>query len=588
MCGIFGIYSKKLKTGKISKLCQKSISSLSHRGPDDRGFWIGENIGLAHTRLSILDVKNGKQPMQSLNNRYLIIYNGEIVNHQNLRSILKKNKVELSTKNSDTETVLELYSLLNYKMLNKLNGMFSISIFDKKNKEIFLARDSVGIKPLYYYYDKDHFAFSSEIKTLSKILNKKLIIDKRKLFEFLIHGNVIGEKTIYKNIFQLEPGSFLKFKDRKIKIRYFNNTEEKNKIKKIKTNKLKIFLNKIVKEWTISDVGISSLLSGGLDSSLVSKIASQYNSKINLFTAYYPNEKAIQNTDLKLSKITAKTIKKKSHQFIGIKVNQIKKNIEKYVHHTLEPVNDLNTLTLMEICEKIKKLKKYKVLLTGDGADEVFGGYSRHYTIFKKYLISHKAEDIIMANNYLSVQKLKKLCKFNYKISKYRSNIFKKINSNDDKINTILKYEQKTFFRGYLDRLDKVGMMYGLEIRPPFLDTRLINLVNELKSSKKIIQKKNKVIWYKYLLRKLAVNTIPQKIIWNRTKYQFFFPAHSLFKEQKYKKVVDFYFNKKSKIKKYFNYLQIKKLVVNHRIGISDNSNILGRLLSIEILLRKI
>ena len=105
-------------------------------------------------------------------------------------------------------------------MLNKLNGMFSISIFDKKNKEIFLARDSVGIKPLYYYYDKNHFAFSSEIKTLSKILNKKLIIDKRKLFEFLIHGNVIGEKTIYKNIFQLEPGSFLKFKDRKIKIRY--------------------------------------------------------------------------------------------------------------------------------------------------------------------------------------------------------------------------------------------------------------------------------------------------------------------------------------------------------------------------------
>ena len=92
MCGIFGIYSKKLKTGKISKLCQKSISSLSHRGPDDRGFWIGENIGLAHTRLSILDVKNGKQPMQSLNSRYLIIYNGEIVNHQNLRSILKKIK----------------------------------------------------------------------------------------------------------------------------------------------------------------------------------------------------------------------------------------------------------------------------------------------------------------------------------------------------------------------------------------------------------------------------------------------------------------------------------------------------------------
>ena len=193
-----------------------------------------------------------------------------------------------------------------------------------------------------------------------------------------------------------------------------------------------------------------------------------------------------------------------------------------------------------------------------------------------------------MANNYLSAQKLKTLCKFNYKISKYRSNIFNKINSNDDKINTILKYDQKTFLRGYLDRLDKVGMMYSLEIRPPFLDTRLINLVNKVGSTKKILQKKNKVIWYKHLLRKLAVNTIPKKVIWNKTKYQFFFPAYSLFKDQKYKKVVDFYFNKQSKIKKYFKYLQIKKLVVNHRIGISDNSNILSRLLSIEILLRKI
>ena len=219
MCGIFGLISNKDKNINLKNICNYANEIQMHRGPDLSGTFFDENIALSHTRLSILDIKKGSQPMIDSRSGLTIVFNGEIVNYISLKNDLSNNFKTFLTDNSDTEIILKLYELYGDKCVDYLKGMFSFAIWDTKKKKLFLARDHLGIKPLYFSETNYGFIFSSEIRTICKI-NKEIFklkneIEKNLLNEYLVFGNIYGEKTLIKDIYTLQPGHTLSIENRK-------------------------------------------------------------------------------------------------------------------------------------------------------------------------------------------------------------------------------------------------------------------------------------------------------------------------------------------------------------------------------------
>ena len=294
MCGIFGLFSY-YNNINISRACNVAKKGLKHRGPDSQNVYLHNNIGFAHTRLSILDFNKGDQPMISSNKNYVIVFNGEIVNFKDLKKILEDRNIKLKSDNSDTEILLELFSIFGLNILNMIKGMFSFAIYDKKDNSIFLARDHMGIKPLYYINENSFFSFSSEIKTFyqTKLMNFNL--NDKFLDEFIVHGNIAGSNTLHKKIFKLEPGHYLLINKKKlVKKKYwypveFNNLDHNINYYSVEktTSKLESLLLKVISEWCVSDAPIGTLLSGGLDSTLISTIAAKKSQNIKFFTNYY-------------------------------------------------------------------------------------------------------------------------------------------------------------------------------------------------------------------------------------------------------------------------------------------------------------
>lgn len=583
MCGIFGIYSKKNNLNLINKKSKLALKYLSHRGRDDNGTWCSKNFGFAHTRLSILDLsRNAKQPMVCADNRYIICYNGEIINFLNIKKYLEKQGATFKT-NSDTEVILELFKRKKFAMFEHLEGMFVFSIYDKIKKKVFLARDHIGIKPVFYTLSNNQFIFSSEIKAIKKVMNIELKINKEKLFEFIVHGNIFGENTIYEKIFKLEPGNIISlYKGKLLKKKY--------PIKKNTRITTLDSIKRIVGEWSVSDVKMGALLSGGLDSSLICKFLSLFSKKkISLFTAFFKDlPESNFNNDLQQSKILKNKINFKKHFLIPIDNLNLKRKIEKIIEHTLEPIHDFNTITFMDICSFIKKKTNLKVIFTGDGADEIFGGYNRHQYIKKKFDRSKDIKDVLLSLNYLSVNKLRKISNYKFRLSKKRLRFGKELKSlNKSNLTKVLMHDQKTFLQSYLDRLDRIGMMYGIEIRPPYLDRRIINFANNLNDSKKIVKYNNRNLT-KFPLRSLAAKYFGKIFAFKNEKIAFSYPIDDFLKNKKSKKFLNYYFNEKSKIKRYFSISKIKTLIQDNLTKKEDYSNILTRLLSIEIMLRKI
>ena len=280
MCGFVGAFSSE----KLSLECKENlklmIKKISHRGPDGSGYYEHNNFNTQFARLSIIDLNNrSNQPFIDSSKWFVLVFNGEIYNFLKLKKELKKDKIKFKT-SSDTEVVIESFKKWGKACLNKFEGMFSFVIFDKKNKSIFLCRDQLGIKPLYYLKLNKVFYFSSEIKTFKNIL--KFGLNKEKIIEFSVFGSIAGEETLIKGIKQINPGNLLELNS-KINIKkknYFNlkdtfyNSKEKNSLDDIHQE-----LINSVKTHTISDVGYATQLSGGLDSSLVTAITSKYKSK---------------------------------------------------------------------------------------------------------------------------------------------------------------------------------------------------------------------------------------------------------------------------------------------------------------------
>ena len=530
MCGICGFnWDNKNLIIKINK-------ALRHRGPDDSGYYINDNISIGHSRLSIIDLsEKGKQPIHNENNSIWIVFNGEIYNYKEIKVELEKKGHAFYT-NTDTEVIIHAYEEYGYACLNLLNGQFAFCIYDQDKEELFLARDRFGIKPLYYFIKDGTFIFASELKAILQYKIKREI-NRKALNQLFTYRYTIAPYTILKHIFKLNPSHYLKFnlKTNQISIkRYFTlniNNKQPYSLKNI-PSKLFELINDSVKLRMIADVPVCSFLSGGLDSSIITGLATKYNSKINTFSVGFET-----SSELKYAKIVSDYFNTIHHQLI-ITNEDFLNNIDKMIYYMDEPIGDAAFFPTMLISELVSR--QFKVVLAGEGADEIFGGYDK----YKMFYYGKKLSKIIPKMNY-RYDILKRISKYSELTDRegYIETIRVFDSEESNKMNlkpVILKkywnnngntFQKMQFFdintvlpEDFFMKADKMSSAYGLEERVPYMDHRIVSFGLNLPTHLKLFG------WNeKYLLKKSFSKFLPKTII-KREKRGYNAPMGDWFK----------------------------------------------------------
>jgi asparagine synthase (glutamine-hydrolysing) len=384
MCGIIGFQSKEINNKE--ELINIMLNTIKHRGPDDEGFFANKDIALGHVRLAIIDLAHAKQPMHSKDGRYCIVFNGEIYNYLELRKDLVAKGYSFQT-HSDTEVLLNMYIEYGAKSLSHINGMFAFAIYDQTKKELFLARDPFGVKPLYYCCNNNNFVFASEIKALLKYPNIKAEIDEHSLYEYLTFQFVLDKHTLFNKIYKLEPAHYIIVKNNNIidKKEYWtpNYSINENITQEEAADQLLCLLDNSINIQTRADVPLGSYLSGGLDSSIVSLLASKnYFGQFNNFTGAFKDSLDYDETNY------AKILNQKSKSKLNLIYPTHKdfiKNFEKIIYHLDEPCGGPGVFPQYMVSKLASK--HVKVVLGGQGGDEIFGGYTRYLVAYLEQCI---------------------------------------------------------------------------------------------------------------------------------------------------------------------------------------------------------
>ncbi len=644
MCGISGYFLENNSLIKLNSDINKSLELISHRGPDDKGIYISceERVGLAHSRLSIIDVsKNGRQPMHSLDNRLTIIFNGEIYNYKELREFLYQNGYKKWDGDSDTEVVLKMflyslkYGIKIEKVLSRLKGIFAIALWDSLEKELFLIRDALGVKPLYFSEMEKGVAFASEIKAILPFINKMSSyknnisendIDAENINRYLTFLWCPGKGTPSKKFKKVGPGEYLKIKNGKLnkKVKWyflpsFNlKTKELNKYDSIHGTYKN--LKKAVDRQLISDVPVGAFLSGGLDSSSIVALASQTLPKINCFTIKINGqyEKGFVD-DLPYAKKVANHLNVPL-DIVEVESSVLASGLEEMVWQLDEPLADVAPLNVLLI-SRIARKKGIKVLLSGSGGDDIFTGYSRHLSLkLDKYwtwlpktirlslegLTSNipiektfyrrirkifsgaslnPDERIINYFKWIDNRNLENLYtqKFfnqlkNIKTEQPILNFLNELPFGLSPLEKMLAIEQRFFLTDHnLTYTDKMSMREGVEVRVPFLDTELLEFANKIPDKYKF-----RGLDSKWVLKKAMEPYLPKDIIY-RPKTGFGGPLRHWLRFELNEWLNDTLSEEKLKNRGIFNHLKVKRLIKDNNEGIIDASYILLSIACIEI-----
>jgi len=538
MCGILGF------NWKNEELANKLADSIKHRGPDQGGFYFDEKISLGHRRLAILDLsEKGKQPMTTSDGNFIIVFNGEIYNYKEIKdSLLKKGYKFKST--SDTEVLLYGYKEWGKDILGRLNGQFAFAVYNKEKQEIFLARDRTGINPLYYYFKDGKFIFGSELKVILESGIKK-DIDKFSLNYYLMYGYTPRERSIIKGAFKLLPASYLVFSLKENKIVERNkywDFELENKIKDEDEAKKLILkqLEKSVKARMMGDVPIGAFLSGGVDSSAVVAMMSKFTDSLNTFSVKFDYADFDES---KYARIISDKFKTNHHE-IEFSARDVKELIPELIHRYDEPFADPSMIPMF-LVSKIAR-EKVVVALSGDGADELFGGYSS-YLVYKIINLQRYCPKFLFKLGYFIVKKLNspkllKLKKFlgiglldnSLKYGEFRSFLYRdefKMVSDDNPEDYYREYvgafgvdgdylQQATNIdiRNYMTdnclvKVDRASLGNSLESRPPMLDSNMVKLAVKISSDLKIKGKETK-----YVLKKALEGVLPNEVLYRAKK----------------------------------------------------------------------
>lgn len=508
MCGICGILDSSQSKSINKDILKRMNDAMSNRGPDSEGYFFSDNIALAHRRLSIIDLKTGDQPISNEKKDIWLICNGEIYNYKELRKQLILKNHSFKTE-SDSEVIIHGYEEYGIDFFKKLNGMFAFALWDNDKKKLILSRDRFGIKPLYYSFQNNVFAFASEIKAIFENGIFKKSVDRNSIAYYMLCLNQLNGNTMFENIKTLLPGTTLEFYDKKYKItRYWSISDAIYKPcnEKDYVEKIAVLLECAVNRNLMSDVSYSSLLSGGLDSSLVSSIANaSTKSGLRTYAMEYKNNSEIANlnSDEKNAKIMANHMNSKHSSYI-FDTNDYK-NVFETVTKAVEKPIDLTSVSLYLLYSKIAG--DSKVVLTGEGADELFGGYY----FFDKGTVDKGFPWIPYYDTIKAIFSDNIDNNYDEAIANYKNDFYSELNDLDNNNKKLCLYVSN-YLIDMLERQDKTSMSFGIEARVPYLDNDLVDAVIKMPFILKSGENHDK-----HLLKMIAKQWLPDCII-NRKK----------------------------------------------------------------------
>lgn len=590
MCGIAGIIGHQVTS---KNALDEMLNRIVHRGPDDSGIFIDEQVAIGMRRLSIIDVAGGKQPISSEDGSLIIVFNGEVYNFKELREGLLKNGHIFKT-DTDTEVILHLYEDKGEEVVNYLRGMFTFIIYDTKKGKVFIARDFFGIKPLYYLKNDDRIiAIASEIKSLLTLPEYKKEINEEAIFHYLSYQYNPLKETFFKNIYRVPPATYLtidaktgKFEEKKYWDFAFDENTKMNEA--VGKKELSEILVDSVQHHLISDVPLGAFLSGGIDSALIVGAIRKVHPNGELKTFTIGSKEINEFAEAKEQADALET----THTEIILNPDEYFAELPKIAWHFDEPVADPSAVALYFLARETSK--HVKVVLSGEGADELFGGYGiyrepfslakfnrvpsfirrlillltrlpvnfRGMNFLRRY--QKKLEDRYIGNAYIfSEEEARNIWRGKQYARMNLSEIYKKVKDKQD--STKMQYADiNTWLPGdILAKADKMTMAHSLELRVPFLDIRVADFARTIPDKLKYVGKTTK-----YLLRKSAEGLVP-KTTQKRKKLGFPVPLAQWLRERTdwQEKLLKHQF-----IVSRFDIKIIKKLIENHVSGRANNA----------------
>jgi len=619
MCGIVGIFNKHNFITKETVIKMRDI--FPYRGPDGQGYWLNSDatLALGHRRLSILDVSAaGNQPMADREQRFRIVFNGEIYNFIELRQELVQKDYFFSTK-TDTEVLLAAYAEWGPECLHRFNGMWAFAIWDENDKSLFLARDRMGIKPLYYYWHDDTFYFASEVKAILSILNKPPEVNDSLVDAYMSFGYLPGEDTMCTGIKRLLPGHFMIVRDNTVKVKkYWDlhfDVNHRLGFADCRRHASEL-LNSAIDLRLRSDVPLGIFLSGGIDSSaVVGLLAQRVPERLKTFSVAY--DFGSQFNEIPYARLVAEKFNTDHHELF-VTPQEFMDFIPRFVWLMDEPVTEAAAISLYFVSRLAKE--HVTVVLSGEGSDEIFGGYDlyRYMSILEKYhkllgktataLLARIAHTFLPAGNklakYMSLgacaleQRYKGISTYEeqYKktlytrefadtcrnttnssvLASFLNNLFEKTATNDI-LNKMLYFDTKTWLvDDLLIKADRMSMAASLELRVPFLDYRLVEFAATIPVNYKVNGNNGK-----YILKQMMHEVLPQEVI-QRKKMGFPTPLKIMLQNHLQSYTKDILLSPATQINRYFRRESIEKLIKEHSTKLLDHHKVLWQLIVLE------
>ncbi len=604
MCGIVAIINKTKETAS-KDILSKMADSIKHRGPDDEGCLIEGSIGFFHKRLSIIDISTGQQPMTF--DGYTIVFNGEIYNYVELREDLKhKGHTFLTT--SDTEVILHLYAEYGDAFVNLMNGMFAFIIYDRNKSRLFIARDHFGIKPMYWYNDHKLIAFASEIKALLVHPGIQAEVDQENLYEYLTLQFILGKGTMFKNIFKVPPGHFMTIDTNDWTHKTVKYWAPNFKIDSFHTEEyfivqLRDILEETVSQQLRSDVPLGTYLSGGLDSSLVTILASKLLGKpIKSFSGAF--REGPEFNELKYARIAANEANAELYEIFPTEQEFIDL-LPKLIYHLDEPVAGPGLFPQYIVSRMASE--QVKVILGGQGGDEIFGGYTRYIVAYLEQALkgainetNEEAEHIVslesilpnlpalkqyipMMKSFLKDGVFEPMDKRYFRLinrmgstiqffqpdfinDRNTEKIFAEFSGYFNDADTKSYFNKMTHFDmygslpGLLQVEDRVSMAVSIESRVPLLDKRIVDLISRMPAGMKFQGGK-----LKYLLKNAIKDIMPSEILNRKDKMGFPVPLHIWSKNKAKDFILDTLLSKKARERNIINTKYVEKLILEEQ-----------------------
>lgn len=613
MCGIAGILHLDGDVSADSSSIKRMADAMVHRGPDDEGFFVSGPIHLAHRRLSIIDLSSGQQPMFNEDKSIVIVFNGEIYNHHHLRSVLEAKGHTFRT-HSDTECILHAYEEFGDKFEPHLTGMFAFALWDMRRHRLVLSRDRLGIKPLYYTVHRGQLIFASEIKAILTMKGIERRVDLGALDAYLSLRYVPGPKTMFKDIYKLQPGHTMVVQDGTITTYPYWELifEETHRDERQAAEQLEALLSEVCQDHLMSEVPYGVFLSGGVDSSaVVAVLQKTLSDKLQTFTVGYEHADSLNEFDY------AETVSRHIgtvHHKLTLQAQDFADWIPKLVWHLDEPVGDAACIPLYFLAKYAKK--QATVLQSGEGADEIFAGYS----IYRKMEFMNDLQKGVFTSLLTRLSRAVAPLAGDGKLARYlrlfgkpleeryrgvsghfmeglrekliKPGIFRACNENfaektfsqyygrvstEPDLNRMLFVDTKTWLPDdLLIKADKMTMAASVELRVPFLDHRLVEFAARLPVSFKLRNGETK-----YLLKKVMEPYLPREVIY-RTKAGFPVPVSDWFKHGLNGLATGMLLDPKSHVSGFVDVSCLRTMLERHKAGVHDYSNELWGLLVLE------